>query len=91
MRNATPDRLRLEPPTGGEPLLFAGYGGHNHPLRPAPGGGLHTGGGAVVLDPGEARAETFRLPAPVPDGEATVVVLLSGHNVRATARAEGGR
>ncbi|MGQ0612221.1 MAG: FecR domain-containing protein, partial [Planctomycetaceae bacterium] len=87
VRNEMPDPIRLVPPTGGEPLLFAGYGGHNYPLRPEQGEELHPGGGTVVLAPGEARTQTFRLAVPVPEGESTVVVMLSGHNVRVSARA----
>ncbi len=89
VRNDMPDPIRLEPPTGGEPLLFASYGGQNHPLRPTPGEELHPGGGTLVLAPGETRTQTFHLPVPVPEGQSTVVVLLSGYNVRATARTVG--
>jgi len=61
--NDMPDLIQLAPPTGGEPLFFASYGGHDYPLSPP---GFD---GTLMLMPGARLALDVPLPRPVPDGE----------------------
>jgi ferric-dicitrate binding protein FerR (iron transport regulator) len=79
IRNEMPDAIELAPPTGGEPFLFATYGGRDHPLTPpeleAP----------LALAPGEERSFEARLPRPLGQGDRLFVSCPRG-DVRVEAR-----
>jgi hypothetical protein len=77
LANAMPDPITIAPPTGGEPLFFASYGGHDVPLAP-------DDFATVTLAPGASRIFHLRLPRPLPDREAPVVSYPAG-GVRAEA------
>jgi hypothetical protein len=71
--NEMPDTITLAPPTGGEPLFFASYGGHDHPLAPGPGDPIRAA--PIRLEPGESEEFRVPLPRPVPpNGRLTVAL-----------------
>jgi len=85
VRNGMPDPITLAPPTGGEPLGYARYGGHEHPLAPTPGEPL--GREPLALEPGESAELRFRLTRPVEPGEG-VEISFAGVRARAAPAPE---
>jgi len=66
LRNEMPDTIELAPPTGGEPLFYAGFAGHDFGLSPHSSPLLTE---SVALAPGGELGMELHLPRPVPSGE----------------------
>ncbi|MHC4547282.1 MAG: FecR domain-containing protein [Planctomycetota bacterium] len=72
IQNEMPDALQVAPLTGGEPLFFASFGGHDHPLAPE---GFDA---PLTLAPNTRQSFDLRLPRPLPDREALLVSYPAG-------------